>query len=1358
VSDSKSFVPAVLDKEIKTIEADAFGHQHFAEVLRGYVESPSNQPPFSIGLLGSWGSGKSSIKSLYLAGLEDDASKDSRKKKILPITFNAWRFGGEENIKRALLRQVYCELGGSRESIHEALFKQVQRDDTESRKFWDYFKEEFGQWLWNLAKALLVIVIFVGSVLGIARAFGLDDMTVLGWLATASTVVAAAMVKFLLDASLLPRRHNNVKRIESPQTSAEEFEELLFTQLKAFKDSKKGKSVQRIVIFVDDLDRLSPEEMISGLDAVRTFMEIPEKVLPDGLGVVFVISCDEDKVAGALSDKRRRANNPELPATVFTDTDAHRFLDRIFQFRMEIPPLPRQDMRDFATKALLKAIPDLQKQMTEGTSIETLIDRMIHVGVKTPRNALQVVNAFVQSWWLAKKRELNGGSGIPGGLKKGAVTDYPLVLGAICALRVDFPDFYRDLQNDPTLIGHFIDVFIRENELTDKPEYVQLVFARYIDKTKTQQGEPSTVVSKVKREHRLMLRFISSVQDLRYPKSLTPLLMLSQDSITQKFGDRAGNIKDSLISGHHQGVLEELGRENDSKEFSEADMTLIRNIVTELERESETYRNNSAAAIAALSQRFPSGSANMLLGPLARQLARSPELRWRLGMDHITSVLTPITKGDRLALVGELINDLLVTEGEIDFKLQSGEVPSLDEALEMSESVCDIALDLRKSGELCSVEEQKVLSWLETRHVGVAKKSDSLPFEKFEGWMGKHEDWMLPVLNERYSRLVIDQLSEGNSDLLEKEQVSRRIGVVFARLLSTGEESRDVLWSQISELIAVDDLDFAKVGIEFAIANVTTPNAEQVSKTVSALAARLEDGSGSVGKDDNVYLELANNLLDIVSKRNVDLSSSCGESLFTLVGNWSKTKVGAKSSTVLLTHLKSQFETNYDEVVLNWTQRVIKDLPLDCCDWLGKNFGKFAKSQRDQIVAQLAPLHAANNINQKQSNRLLRFLQNVSEPDLKTSECQTFLNSMLTFIQGQHANQHNYLKMVFTPIPRCLAHCDPGKVGTMLHTLFANTKNVPDLFAWLIDRMDGHWLQESEGLTSYKPEQIAKDAIQVISAHVAKDEMGGAIESIQDMFERDIVSNELSVDALNMACKAWQHHPEMAHNLIEAVAGLPSADFAAAMSDGLDASEASQNELLNTAWRIIASRADLEYRVLTGFHILTQEVVNTDEQDDVYLDMWVRAKDGDHQQLMEALVTHQEIADKQRGRAWQQSERHNFGVQFLDNTLPNVVNLEDSNVSIVEMIDASDKLLDSLSSRDEKYAVGKSAASSFMKTESADTKNRLAVLMKKVGNEKLLNELGNFGDVTREDLEILEQQFGKNSKPLRKYAANLADE
>ncbi len=1357
MTDAKSFVPAVLDKEIKTIKADAFGHRHFAEVLQGYVEAPANKPPFSIGLLGTWGSGKSSIKSLYLEGLNDDLSKDSRKKRIFPITFNAWRFGGEENIKRALLRQVYCELGGSREKIHEALFKEVQKEDTEKRRFGDYFKEGIGQFLWTVARVLSVVILLVLTVLVIANMFGVSDEKTIGILASAATVVSGAIAIFLLNGSFLPRRFNNVYRTQSPRTSAEEFEELLFDQLKEFKESKKGKPIQRIVIFVDDLDRLSPEEMISGLDAVRTFMEIPESHLPRELGIVFVISCDEDRIAGALSDKRRRANNPELPGAVFTDTDAHRFLDRIFQFRMEIPPLPRQDMRDFAKKALLSAITDLQEQIPEGASIETLIDRMIHVGVKTPRNALQVVNSFVQSWWLAKKRELCGGSGKPGGLQEGAVTDFPLVLGALCALRVDFPDFYRDLQNDPTMVGHFIDVFIRENDLASKPEPVQIVLLRYMDNTKSQKDENTPAVAKVKSEHRLLLRFISSIQDLRYPKSLTPLLMLSQDSITQKFGDRAGVIKDCLVSGDHKGVLVELGRDSDTKEFNESDMTLIRNIVNELESESVTYRNNSAAAIAALSKRFPIGSANILLGPLARQLARSPELRWRLGMDRIKAVLAPITKGDRRELVGELINDLLKTDGEIQFKLQSGEAPSLDEASELSECACDIALELRKSEELRSDDEQKVLSWLETRHVGVGKKADALPFEKFEAWMTTHEDWMLPVLNERYSRLIIDQLSEGNSDLLDQEQVSRRVRIVFQTLLDTGEASREALWSQVSEFIAVENLVFANMAIEFVIDNVTAPNGSQISLVIDALATRLEDGSESVDIDDKATHDLVGKLIDVVSKQRSDLNSSCAETLFPLIINWSKTAVLAKQSTELLTQLKDQFEENYDEVVLEWSKRIITDLPFSCCDWLGRNFGKLVETQRDHIVAQLAPLHTGNNITERQSNRLETFLQNISETDLKASECQTFLNSMLSYIESQHANQHDYLKRVFTPIPRCLVHCEPGKVGTMLHTLFTNTKNVPDLYAWLMDRMNGHWLQESDDLTSYQPEQIAKDAIQIISANVANDEMGGAIESIQDMLECDIVSSDVVVDALNMACKAWREHSAVAHSLIEGVGGIPSSEYTASIADGLDGSEESVNEALKATWRIIASRADLEYRIQTGLHILMQDVVNTVEQNDVYLDMWVRAKDGDHQQLMEALVTHQEIADLQRGRAWQQSERHSFGPEFLADVLPRVVNLKDSNVSFVEMIDANERLLDKLSSRDERYAVGKRVAESFMKSDSADSKNRLAVLMKKVGNEKLLNELGYFGDITQDDFEILKQQFG-NSKELKQYATKLTDE
>src|SRR5262249_37308952 len=99
-------MPSVLDREVHDREADAFGHRHFASALADLIESPSNTPPFSIGLLGGWGMGKSTIKELYLADLQGSEvhSRDQgkRRERFHVITFNAWRYGGE-NVKRALL-------------------------------------------------------------------------------------------------------------------------------------------------------------------------------------------------------------------------------------------------------------------------------------------------------------------------------------------------------------------------------------------------------------------------------------------------------------------------------------------------------------------------------------------------------------------------------------------------------------------------------------------------------------------------------------------------------------------------------------------------------------------------------------------------------------------------------------------------------------------------------------------------------------------------------------------------------------------------------------------------------------------------------------------------------------------------------------------------------------------------------------------------------------------------------------------------------------------------------------------------------------------------------------------------------
>ena len=121
---------SILDRELSDQSKDAFGHQHYADALGILIEAEHHLPPFSIGLLGSLGTGKSTIKELYLAALKNEqagARGKRRKDRIHAITFNAWRYGGDEDIKRALLRHAFIELGGDDVALRRELYQQVNR-------------------------------------------------------------------------------------------------------------------------------------------------------------------------------------------------------------------------------------------------------------------------------------------------------------------------------------------------------------------------------------------------------------------------------------------------------------------------------------------------------------------------------------------------------------------------------------------------------------------------------------------------------------------------------------------------------------------------------------------------------------------------------------------------------------------------------------------------------------------------------------------------------------------------------------------------------------------------------------------------------------------------------------------------------------------------------------------------------------------------------------------------------------------------------------------------------------------------------------------------------------------------------
>ena len=139
-------IPLLLDKPLNSSDADQFGHEHYAEALFDLITNQNLRMPYNIGLLGQWGVGKSSIKELCKNKLK---SMDY----IHCIDFNAWKYSGD-SIKRALLRDIYLEIGGSDEKIKDEFSRQITRQVQElcnNRELCDNLKN----FIWNWSQIIL---------------------------------------------------------------------------------------------------------------------------------------------------------------------------------------------------------------------------------------------------------------------------------------------------------------------------------------------------------------------------------------------------------------------------------------------------------------------------------------------------------------------------------------------------------------------------------------------------------------------------------------------------------------------------------------------------------------------------------------------------------------------------------------------------------------------------------------------------------------------------------------------------------------------------------------------------------------------------------------------------------------------------------------------------------------------------------------------------------------------------------------------------------------------------------------------------------------------------------------------------
>ncbi|MBN1993583.1 MAG: SUMF1/EgtB/PvdO family nonheme iron enzyme [Anaerolineae bacterium] len=194
----------------------------------------------------------------------------------------------------------------------------------------------------------------------------------------------------------------------------------------------------RLVVFVDDLDRCLPERTVEVLEAIKLFLDVP--------GCIFVLGVDPAKVQEGV---RLRYKTALAPAE-----SAH-YLEKIIQVPFILPDIDVQDMRGFVEQ-LQVDFPPPQPQCVD----------VFALGLDpNPRQIKRAINIFLLLWKLAGKRRLKVGADAnptDGPLLSEVLT--PVRLAKLVVIQHSHPDLYDLLKLSPRYLRDLEIYFVDQRD------------------------------------------------------------------------------------------------------------------------------------------------------------------------------------------------------------------------------------------------------------------------------------------------------------------------------------------------------------------------------------------------------------------------------------------------------------------------------------------------------------------------------------------------------------------------------------------------------------------------------------------------------------------------------------------------------------------------------------------------------------------------------------------------------------------------------------------------------------------------------------------------------------------------------
>jgi formylglycine-generating enzyme required for sulfatase activity len=421
-------------------DVDALDFTPYVRTLANVIRSPNTATPLTIGVFGTWGSGKTSLMRMVQKQLPDD---------FRTVWFDAWKYDKEEALWRALLLHVLSAVRNIVEA-QELEEKEAERaresalnalSDLEASLYRAVEREELGNLQVNWQELLK------GSVetalhVGIALVPGLR---------IAQAVMEGAGKKAASDdpGTLLKAVERAKTKIYSDQVQSLEQFQQKFQWLVGEYVQPPGK----LVVFIDDLDRCTPEKAIEVLEAIKLFLDVE--------GCVFLLGLDQEVVARGVELKYRELGlveeGDEKKRFVI---DGTRYLEKIIQLPFQIPPIEREEMAGFV-EGLVQDWPheECSKVFAEGLG-------------DNPRQVKRTVNVFLLLWGLAQERAEK---------LQGRVR--PVRLAKVVAIQNAYPELYEVLKRTPRLLRELEDFYRAEATAPER-------------EARPSEGEPATVAQR----------------------------------------------------------------------------------------------------------------------------------------------------------------------------------------------------------------------------------------------------------------------------------------------------------------------------------------------------------------------------------------------------------------------------------------------------------------------------------------------------------------------------------------------------------------------------------------------------------------------------------------------------------------------------------------------------------------------------------------------------------------------------------------------------------------------------------------------------------------------------------------------